>query len=241
MNTANASTNKSFKIVAAMNTAFGNPAGTPENFNLKRLTKQCSNIKSEINELKKAINEKDMLGVRDALCDICVFAYGAHHFVGIAGWEVRVTNAPRNFAAFAAAITDLEKTHTNLMQLLELENCTPHAVAFMLDRLINTAAGMQESIGADHDIDMQAVIDGVMTRFVKDEADKEATIAKHAAYGVTQVYFEGEYPTMIMKSAVDQGDEAPQGKFLKSASFREPVFAPIELQPWHVQLVDSIA
>ena len=241
MNNANASTNKSFQIVAAMNSAFGNPAATPDTVDYKRLTKQCFNIKSEINELKKAINSKDMLGVRDALCDICVFAYGGHHFMGIAGWEVRVTNAPRSFATFAAAITELEKTHAGLMQLLESDNRSAYTVAFYLDRIVNTAAGMQESIGADHDTDMQAVIDGVMTRFVKDEADKEATIAKHAAAGVTQVYFEGDYPTMIMKSAIDQGDDAPQGKFLKSASFREPIFAPIELQPWHVQLVDSIA
>jgi hypothetical protein len=38
---------------------------------------------------------------------------------------------------------------------------------------------------------MQDVISGVMTRFIKDEADKEATIALHAAKGVTDVYFEG--------------------------------------------------
>ena len=47
-----------------------------------------------------------------------------------------------------------------------------------------------------------------------------------AAAGVTDVYFEGEYPTMIMKSASDQPD-APKGKFLKSASYKEPVFYPV--------------
>ncbi len=85
------------------------------------------------------------------------------------------------------------------------------------------ADGAHHLMGIDADRDMHSVVDGVMTRFIKDEADKQATIAMHAAKGVTEVYFEGEFPTMIMKSAVDQPD-APKGKFLKSASFSEPVF-----------------
>lgn len=85
------------------------------------------------------------------------------------------------------------------------------------------AMGGQHFMGVDGDDDMAAVVGGVMTRFIKDDADKAATIAKHAAAGVTDVYFEGEYPTMVMKSGSDQPD-APKGKFLKSASFSEPVF-----------------
>lgn len=50
-----------------------------------------------------------------------------------------------------------------------------------------------------------------------------AEIALHAARGVIEVYFEGDYPVMVMKSAVDQPD-APKGKFLKSASYSQPVF-----------------
>ena len=89
------------------------------------------------------------------------------------------------------------------------------------------AQGGQHFIGVDGDADMKAVVDGVMTRFIKNAEDKEATIALHAAKGVTEVYFEGEYPTMVMKSAVDQPD-APKGKFLKSASYKETVFSPIK-------------
>lgn len=81
-------------------------------------------------------------------------------------------------------------------------------------------------MGIDADRDMRAVHQGVMTRFIKDESDKQATIALHAAKGVNEVYFEGDYPTMVMKSARDQPD-APKGKFLKSASFSEPVFYPV--------------
>lgn len=85
------------------------------------------------------------------------------------------------------------------------------------------AYGSHHLMGIDADADMLSVIKGVMTRFIKNDADKEATIKLHAAKGVTEVYFEGEYPEMIMKSAKDQPD-APKGKFLKSASYTEPVF-----------------
>ena len=169
-----------FQNVAAMNAAFGNPAGDSSSIDWDRIRKQCLNIPDEVGELfvalgadqavvkhlvsalkwaaSKQVNPVDPDGVRDALCDVHVFGYGAHHLMGI-----------------------------------------------------------------DADADMGAVVDGVMTRFIKDDADKEATIAKHAAAGVTDVYFEGDYPTMVMKSATDQPD-APRGKFLKSASYREPVF-----------------
>lgn len=169
-----------FQRVSLMNLAFGNPEGSPKAIDWARIAKQCANIPDELGELLVALgcdrikiraitdmlkaamrdapNPVDPIGVRDALCDIHVFAYGAHHMMGI-----------------------------------------------------------------DADADMKAVLDGVMTRFIKDEADKVATFAKHSAAGVTAVYFEGNYPTMVMKSAADQPD-APKGKFLKSASYREPVF-----------------
>ena len=83
--------------------------------------------------------------------------------------------------------------------------------------------GAQHLMGVNADMDMHSVIDGVMSRFIKDEADKAATIALHAAKGVTDVYFEGEYPKMVMKSASDQPD-APKGKFLKSASYSPTKF-----------------
>lgn len=170
-----------FQCVAAMNTAFGNPAGDAASIDWNRIRKQCLNITDELGELFVALGAdpgavKHLVGalkwvaskqvhlvdpddVRDALCDIHVFGYGAHHLMGV-----------------------------------------------------------------DADADMSAVIDGVMTRFIKDETDKEATVAKHADAGVTDVYFEGDFPIMVMKSGSDQPD-APKGKFLKSASYREPVFA----------------
>lgn len=151
----------SFQRVSAMNTAFGNPKGDPHNIDWQRLEKQCLNILDEFSELMDAIAKRDVNGTRDALCDIHVFAYGGHHFMGI-----------------------------------------------------------------DADADMDAVVDGVMTRFIKHPTDKRDTIALHAAKGVTDVYFEGFYPVMVMKSASDQPD-APKGKFLKSASYTNTVFPPL--------------
>ncbi|RIY41123.1 hypothetical protein [Neopusillimonas maritima] len=78
-------------------------------------------------------------------------------------------------------------------------------------------------MGIDANKDMQSVVGGVMTRFIKDDEDKAQSIAMHAQAGVTDVVFEGAYPTMIMRSASDQPD-APKGKFIKSASFSKPVF-----------------
>jgi hypothetical protein len=85
------------------------------------------------------------------------------------------------------------------------------------------AQGAQHMMGYNGDNDMHDVIDGVMTRFIKDDDDEVDTKALHKGRGVTEVYFEGEYPTRVMKSAVDQPD-APKGKVLKSASFKNTIF-----------------
>ena len=169
-----------FNRVSAMNTAFGNPKGDPKNTDWDRVRKQSLNIADEYGETmialgadpalvkdavahlkyvsSMAVNPVNALQVRDGLCDIHVFAYGAHHLMGV-----------------------------------------------------------------DADTDMDAVVDGVMTRFVKDPQDMKATLKLYADKGVHRVYVEGEFPTMVLKSAADQPD-APKGKFLKSASYTDTVF-----------------
>jgi len=169
-----------FQRVAAMNAAFGNPEGDPKAIDFDRVRKQCLNIADEFGELMIALGadpenmkqavaqikdvgaytsgQADLTEVRDALCDIHVFAYGAHHFMGI-----------------------------------------------------------------DADDDMDAVVDGVMTRFVKDPADLAATLDMHTDRGIKEFDIFGDYPTVVVKSAEDQPD-APKGKFLKSASYQNTVF-----------------
>ena len=172
-----------FQKVAAMNNAFGNPAGNPKSINLERVRTQSLNIADELGELFSAlgsdpaivkeavslfkqvggftIKDSDIDQVRDALCDITVFAMGAQHLMGV-----------------------------------------------------------------DGDADLDTVVSNVMTRFIKDDADKQATIEKHAKNGITDVYLTGEYPTMVLKSASDQSD-APKDKFLKSASCVNHPFKPL--------------
>lgn len=82
--------------------------------------------------------------------------------------------------------------------------------------------GAQHFIGIDGDDDMTAVVTGVMTRFCKDQEELDATIAKWTGRGL-EVYTEGEFPKMIVKSAKDQPD-APKGKFLKSTGYTDTVF-----------------
>lgn len=173
-----------FMLVAHMNNAFGNPKGFANKIDWERIAKQSLNIADELAEtfvamgadksqakaaaaiFKKTLEDLrtnsngkvDVNGVRDGLSDIHVFAYGAHHLMGI-----------------------------------------------------------------DADRDLASVIDGVMTRFIKDDKDKQASILVHAAKGVTDVSFEGNYPTAIMRSNSDQPD-APKHKFLKSASYVDTVF-----------------
>jgi hypothetical protein len=239
-----------YGIVCVMNTAFGNPAGdladfgpmpdvstlTESHFDLvvwNRLTKQCSNVSDEINELEKAIREEDWINIRDSLCDVRVFGYGGAHFMGY-DIDKDTTYPAAQHEHWAAGflrrtdpVTALRAAQSHLM--LAINQRQIEGVKRALQQLIYISEQSAHKLGittATLDMDMRAVIDGVMTRFIKDEADKQATIKKHAAKGVTDVYFEGEYPVMIMKSASDQPD-APVGKFMKSASFKEAKFAEV--------------
>ena len=82
-------------------------------------------------------------------------------------------------------------------------------------------------MGIDADQDMNCVVDGVITRFIEDAAEKQASVARYASKGVTELYFKGEFPVMVMKSAVDKPD-APKSKFFESARYSKPVFESID-------------
>lgn len=82
--------------------------------------------------------------------------------------------------------------------------------------------GAQHFLGVDGDEDMSDVLDGVMTRFCKDQEELDATVAKWEGRGL-EVYTEGSFPRMIVKSSKDQPD-APKGKFLKSTGYTDTVF-----------------
>lgn len=68
--------------VSSLNEAFGNSAGTMTNPNWFALSNQAKNIKDEYDELMEAIENSDMIEVRDAICDILVFTLGLAHMSG---------------------------------------------------------------------------------------------------------------------------------------------------------------
>lgn len=69
--------------VKEMNVAFGNPEGCINNPNWGSIYTQARCIPEEVQELFDAIDELDMIEVRDAICDIMVFTIGLAHKAGI--------------------------------------------------------------------------------------------------------------------------------------------------------------
>ncbi len=94
-----------FQQIASWNCAVGNEAGNPHNIAHDKIRAQCKNILDEFVELECALGLDgpalealqtaraalrnatyhgfDLKETRDALCDIKVFADGAHHLMGV--------------------------------------------------------------------------------------------------------------------------------------------------------------
>lgn len=72
------------RAVKAINVAFGNPEGDPKNVDLEELRRQAAGVKEEYEEFIEALDNNDPKGMRDAACDIMVFALGIFHK---AGWD----------------------------------------------------------------------------------------------------------------------------------------------------------
>lgn len=196
----------SFELVSEMNEAFGNPKGNPRNISWDRVRKQSLNIIDEFMELQVALganNAEPAPGTQDIVSALMHILTLDHK--GKVGLALIAS-------ALKEAITSLPYAEP---EIEHVRDASRDIVVF--------TDGLHHFMGYDADEDMRSVITGVMSRFIKDDEDKEVTIAKHASKGVVEVYFEGSYPKMIMKSAVDQPD-APKGKFMKSASYHEPVF-----------------
>lgn len=81
-------------------------------------------------------------------------------------------------------------------------------------------------MGADADADMDVVYGSNMSKFIKDDEDKEKTEAKYKALGVPYV-LEGEYPIMRLRCTETivgaDGESYRANKILKSASYTPPV------------------
>lgn len=235
-------------LVSNMNSAFQNPKGDLQSINWPRIQSQLKNVRDEYNELNTALNKDipDFIGVRDALVDQKVFIYGAVHLMGYPFDAFANTvdeYSQVDLGAAGSTLTEVIKNYSAHCQgyVGKLESAAAEAhledVVVSLAQTVGFITYIQEQVlRVDVVKEMESVINGVMTRFIKDEADEAATYAKHnkkhlsvlgEGANALQVYYEGQYPSRIMKSAVDQPD-APKGKFLKSASFSEPVFTEYE-------------
>lgn len=242
-----------YELVSKMNLAFRNPSGNPFHPNWEKIEPQCKNILDEIKELETAFAVLKSVGkdyekleeafthVRDAFCDIKVFAHGAIHIIGAPtdgsfSSEIYVNPRVEGKQLQSREIVAILKTYYSIiMSIIESSKINEGRDIFnvlntkwLTDTLIEfivTTTYLQRLLYIEPLKDMRSVIDGVMTRFCRDEDELQETIEKWKNKGVIETYVEGEFPNKIVKSSKDQPD-APKGKFLKSVRYSEPVFEP---------------
>lgn len=86
------------------------------------------------------------------------------------------------------------------------------------------ALGTFHRMGINAELDMESVVEALLTRFCKDEAELLASRAKYDMENVAYTVH-GNFPRVFLRSAVDQKmPEYPKGKFLKSAGHQKPKF-----------------
>jgi hypothetical protein len=129
------------------------------------------------------------------------------------------------WAKLKAQCKNILAEHNELMSaivLMDLEDTRDALCDIMV-----FALGAYHMMGIDADPDMQAVIDGVLTRFCKNQEELDATVGKYRNMDVV-VVIEGEFPFKYVKSACDQQmPEFPKDKFLKSVGYKLAKFPPV--------------
>lgn len=225
-----------FQQVEEMNEAFGNPKGTPFELlrdapeasvaALVRLRSQCANIGHEFNELETAVKHNNMLEIRDALCDILVFTYGAFHFIGALPASLQVVRDAVDLVPENKDVLAGSSVVSFLSPALEIGE--DQTIIAALNCIVAYVMRAYRDIGHDVEADMQAVYDSNMSKFCANEDDLNKTGDKYTDLGV-EFHVEGEFPHKCLKSSKEQtdltGERYPKGKFLKGIRFRKPVFA----------------
>lgn len=127
--------------------------------------------------------------------------------------------------------TRLQKQCSNILdeynELQEaLASQDPILIRDALCDIMVFSLGAFHFMGADADEDMNVVYTSNMSKFIKNDEDKEATEAKYKALGVPYV-LEGEYPIMRLRCTEtvvgSDGETYRSNKILKSASYVPPV------------------
>lgn len=107
-----------------------------------------------------------------------------------------------------------------------IDNQDIRGVRDVLSRVQFFVMGLQHIAGLDGDSDMHDVLHSISTHFIKDEADLKESIAHHYERGIKQLTLHGDFPRMVLKSAIDY-PQVPAGTVLHSAKkkrteFRDP-------------------
>lgn len=98
--------------------------------------------------------------------------------------------------------------------------------------------GGHHLMGYDARLDMRAVYESNMSKFITGKDELIATQDKFDTLGV-EFYREGAFPRMCLKSATDQQmPEYPKGKFLKGINTKKPVFYQIPA-PTPAEIMDG--
>lgn len=131
-------------------------------------------------------------------------------------------------AYFACLALQKDPTYDQVALVVETEEAINGVRDALCDIMVFTL-GAYHMMGIDANVDMFDVVSAVMTRACATPEILDATLKKYAALGM-EVYTEGEFPRMVVKSAKQQtdvnGEVYSKGKFLKSVSFKETEFRP---------------
>jgi hypothetical protein len=230
--------NTTYRLVSEMNEAFGNPRGKPALLDWQKLERQVINIGTEISEARTAIASKDLDKLRDALCDIRVFAYGAFHLAGdsdshinrliVEGTEKQPKFTPFEASKWRDLSDDIDQIGIILFNVSK-GTAFKHKEGLdaNLKKLLTLTLNVHYQMNINAARDMRSVISALYSRFCQDSDSLILTLSKYKDLEV-EVYHEGDFPRVCVKSARDQvdkhGDKLPKGKFLKAHDFTEPVF-----------------
>lgn len=72
-----------FQRVVRLNKYYQNIQGNPSITNFKKIKEYSANFYDELQELQDALSERNQEEVRDALCDLVIYIYGAFYQMGI--------------------------------------------------------------------------------------------------------------------------------------------------------------
>lgn len=218
-----------YNDVRVMNIAYGKPAFPAGVIYWDKLKSQCRNIQDEHDELLAAIAKGDRIEIRDALCDIMVFALGACHFLDQdisekVAFELFTVEATCYEVEYLYGYArGIRRDYYRLVGAIEGHDL-PEVHEALAEIIAGTLATSQ-LIGQDIFADMKMVFESNMSKFCGTEQEVAATVAKYAG---VETYVDGEFPAKRVKSAKDQvvnGESYPADKMLKGVNYKKPVFA----------------